>query len=131
MEIGNVVVLYYFPDSRFANGMGIFKAWEESKADPEVHDLVKYLVNWVAGSKLIFVLLLGVLLFIAADDTLILAGGALILAISSFFWRLYPQIRDMDARDQIEPKNYSRILWWMILSMILVILFAILVVVII
>lgn len=118
LETANVAALYFFPDSKYANGMGIFKAWEKSKRDPELHNLVKYLVNWVAGTKLIFILVIGVLLFTAGDRTLILASVALVLAISSFFWRLYPQIREMDAQDLIEPKNYSRTLLWMILLLV-------------
>jgi len=118
MEIGNVIVLYFFPDSKLANGMGVFTTWEDSKGDPEVHSLVKYLVNWVAGTKLIFILVMGVLLFTAEENTFILACVALVLAISTFFWRLYPQIREMDDQDQIDPKNYSRVLWWMILLII-------------
>ena len=124
METGNVAALYFFPGSKFANSVGVFKAWESSKSDPAIHNLVKYLVNWVAGTKLIFILLLGILLFTAEDNALILTGGALILSISSFFWRLFPQIRNMDEQDQIAPKNYSRVLWWMILCIIAAILFS-------
>ena len=122
MEITNVAALYFFPGSKLANSVGVFKAWEDSKADPDIHNLVKYLVNWVAGTKLIFILLLGILLLTADENTLILTGGALVLSIASFFWRLFPQIRDMDEKDQIDPKNYSRVLWWMILCMIIAIL---------
>ncbi len=118
METGNVAALYFFPESKFANSVGVFNAWESSKSDPGIHDLVKYLVNWVAGTKLILILLLGILFFSADDKILILTSGALILSISTFFWRLYPQIKSMDQQGQIEPKNYSRVLWWMILGMI-------------
>ena len=44
MESANVISLYFLPGSKFANGIGVFKAWEKSKQDPEVHELVKYLV---------------------------------------------------------------------------------------
>ena len=50
LEASNIVVLYFRPDARFANGVGVFKAWEKSKQDPELHDFVSYLVNWVAGT---------------------------------------------------------------------------------
>ena len=55
-ELMNVFVLYFKPESKKANGVGVFKAWEKSKNDPEVHEFVKYLVNWVAGTKIIFLL---------------------------------------------------------------------------
>jgi len=45
-------------DSRMFNSIGVFNAWEKSKADPEMHNFVKYLTNWVAGTKLIFIALL-------------------------------------------------------------------------
>jgi len=42
----------------------------------------------------------------------------MVVAIGSFFWRLYPLIRKMDADDQVEPKNYSAVLGRMILVFI-------------
>ncbi len=122
LEATNVITLYLFPDSKYANGVGVFKAWEKSKSDPEIHNFVKYLVNWVAGTKLIFILLLIVILFTADDQTLIFTGIALVVSIASFFWRLFPLIRKMDRDDQIDPKNYSTVLGWMILAFILIFL---------
>ena len=125
LEATNVVALYFFPGSKYANSVGVFKAWEKSKQDPEIHGFVRYLVYWVAGTKLIFVLLLIVILFTADDQTLILTDAALVLSIDSFFWRLFPLIRQMDRDDQIEPKTYSAVLGWMILAFIVVFLVAI------
>ena len=125
LEATNVVTLYFFPGSKYANGVGVFKAWEKIKRDPEIHNFVKYLVNWVAGTKLIFILLLIVILYTADDQTLIFTGSALVISISSFFWRLFPLIRKMDQDDQIVPKNYSTVLGWMILAFILIFLIAI------
>ena len=76
----------------------------------------------MAGTKLIFILLLIVILFTADGQTLIPTGAALVLSIGSFFWRLFPLIRRMDRDDQIEPKDYSAVLGWMILAFILVFL---------
>ena len=125
LEATNVVALYFFPGSKYANSVGVFNAWEKSKQDPEIHDFVRYLVYWVAGTKLIFILLLIVILYTADEQTLILTGAALVLAIASFFWRLFPLIRKMDRDDQIDPKNYSIALGWMITAFILVFLIAI------
>jgi len=124
LEATNVLALYFFPGSKYANSVGVFKAWEKSKADPELHNFVKYLVNWVAGTKLIFILLLIVILFTADDQTLVFSSTALVIAIASFFWRLFPLIRRMDRDDQINPKNYSAVLGWMILAFILAFLAA-------
>jgi hypothetical protein len=125
LEATNVATLYFYPGSKYANGVGVFKAWEKSKRDPEIHNFVKYLVNWVAGTKLIFILLLIVILFTADDQTLTFTGIALVVSIASFFWRLFPLIRKMDRDNQIDPKNYSAVLGWMILAFILVFLMAI------
>ena len=70
LECTNVVALYLFPGSRYANAIGIFNAWEKSKQDPEIHRFVRYLVNWVAGSKLIFILLLVVIIHTADQVSL-------------------------------------------------------------
>jgi hypothetical protein len=112
--------MYFFPDSKLANGIGIFGAWEKSKGDPQVHAFVKYLVDWVAGTKLIFLLLLVVLLFTAGDRPLILTAIVMALSISVFFWRLYPAIRAMDQEGTIDPPGYSRTLALMIGGMILI-----------
>ena len=31
LEATNVLTLYFFPGSKYANGVGVFKAWEKSK----------------------------------------------------------------------------------------------------
>ena len=120
LESTNVVALYFFPDSKLANSVGVFKAWEKSKGDPEIHNFVKYLVNWVAGTKLIFIALLIVILLTADEQALLLTGAALTISIAVFFWRLFPLVRQMDRDDQLAPKNYSSVLGWMILGMIII-----------
>ena len=120
LESTNVAALYFFPDSKFANSVGVFKAWEKSKDDPDVHDFVKYLVSWIAGTKLIFILLLIVILLTADEQTLLLTVIALVMSIAVFFWRLYPLVRKMDRDGNLDPRNYSSVLGWMILGMIIV-----------
>jgi hypothetical protein len=124
LESMNVVTLYFFPGSRKANGVGVFRGWELSKQDPVVHDFVRYLVNWVAGTKLIFLLLLLVILLTSDTDGLFYAGLALVIAISSFFWRLFPLARKMDREGQMEPPGYSAILGIMIAAMVVVFVIA-------
>ncbi|MHA1366881.1 MAG: hypothetical protein ACTSP5_10785 [Candidatus Heimdallarchaeota archaeon] len=120
MEFFNVLALYFMKDSRKFNSIGVFNAWEKSKSDPEMHDFVKYLTNWVAGTKLIFIALLIVILITTEQDTIILTGIAMICSIATFFWKLFPLIRKMDKASQITPKNYSRLLFIMILSFIII-----------
>lgn len=118
MEATNMVMLYFFPDSKFANGVGVFKAWEKTKQDPDVHAFVKYLVNWVAGTKLIVILLLIVIILTTRGQTLVFTGVVMVISIASFFWRLFPLIQKMDRSGQIEPRNYSATLGWMVLVFI-------------
>jgi hypothetical protein len=119
LELFNVLALYFKKDSKMFNSVGVFNAWERSKSDPEMHNFVKYLTNWVAGTKLIFIALLIVILITVEQFTKILTGIVLICSIATFFWGLYPIIRKMDKASQISPKNYSKILFVMILGMII------------
>jgi hypothetical protein len=114
LETLNVMLLYFTPGSTRGNGMGAFKAFEKSKADPEVHSMVSYLVNWVAGTKLIFIALLIVVLITGNETTQIFSVIALILSIALFYWRLFPIIKKMDTKNQITPKGYSKTLGIMI-----------------
>ena len=119
LETSNVLALYFAPGSKRANAVGMFSAWEESKQYPEIHDFIKYLVYWVAGAKLIFLFLLAVIVFFADLNLQRFSAIALAIATLSFFWRLFPLIRKLDWDGQIEPKNYSRVLGMMIVSLIL------------
>jgi len=114
LELSNVGTLYFFPESKYSNGVGVFNAWEKSKKDPEIHRLVQYLMYWVAGTKLIFIALLIVILLTGDIVTQWFASLAMVLSIASFYWKLFPLIRSMDADDQITPKNYSKTLGLMI-----------------
>ena len=114
LESLNILVLYFQPGSRLGNGVGVFDAFEASKADPHVHGLVRYLVNWVAGTKLIFVALLVVILVTGNETTKLYAVAALIASILSFFWRLFPAIVRMDGAGQVTPRGYSKTLGIMI-----------------
>jgi len=125
LEAINVTTLYFDPGSKLANGVGVFKAWEESKQYPDIHNFIKYLVNWVAGTKLIFIFLLIVVLYFGDRNTLLYTAVALFASILSFYWRLFPLIRHMDQNSQIEPKNYSIGLASMILVFVVVFFIAV------
>lgn len=118
LEISNVVALYFFPGSKKANALGVFSAWEKSKQYPEIHDLVRYLVYWVAGAKLIFLVLLSFIVVFADLNLQRLSLLALGLATFAFFWRMFPLVRKMDREGRIHPRNYSLVLGGMIVAMI-------------
>ncbi|MBT3711845.1 MAG: hypothetical protein HOG15_00660 [Anaerolineae bacterium] len=127
LELANVTALYFAPGSKMANAIGIFTAWEKSKQYPEIHDFVKYLVNWVAGAKLIFLLLLAVIVIYADLETQRMSLIALAIATASFYWRLFPLIKKMDKKGEINPKNYSIVLGIMIFVFIAVFLIAVII----
>jgi hypothetical protein len=114
IESLNIGMLYFRPGSRLGNGIGVFNAYRKAEADPETGELVRYLVNWVAGTKLIFVALLVVILVTGSQATKAYAVVALILSILSFFWRMFPAIARLDKDHQITPGGYSRTLGIMI-----------------
>ena len=116
LETSNVIMLYFTPGTRMGNGMGVFDAYEKSKKDPEVYALIRYLINWVAGTKIIFIALLIVILITGDNTTKLFCVIALILTILTYFWRLHPAIKNMDTRGQITPKGYSKTLAIMIVS---------------
>ncbi len=109
-----MLALYFAPASDKFNSAGVFKAWEKSKQDRDVHDLVRYLTFWVAGTKLIFVLVVLAVLIYGDDRMRVIAVGALVVAILSFFWRLAPLARRIDARDMMQTTGYSTVLIAMI-----------------
>lgn len=122
LETSNVIILYFNPDSKLGNGIAVFNAWEESKKDKDMHEFIKYLVYWVAGTKLIFIILLIVILLTAGETTKLFTVIGLILSISSFYWRLYPIIKGLDKRNKITPAGYSKTLGKMIFGFIIVFL---------
>jgi hypothetical protein len=99
------------------NGIGVFKAWEKSKEDSEVHDLVKYLVFWVAGTKVIFLSLIVVILILGDPLIQYVSVLVLVMSISTFYFKLFPIARKMDIENQLDPKGYSRVLGIMIACM--------------
>ena len=114
LELSNVVLLYFFPQSKKGNGVGVFNAYEKSKQDPEVHRLVNYLINWVAGTKLIFISLLIVILFLGNAEIQFYCTIALVFSIVTFYWKLFPIIRQMDKNQELTPIGYSKTLGYMI-----------------
>jgi hypothetical protein len=120
LELMNIGMLYFYPGSKIGNGIGVFNAWEKSKEHEEIHNLIKYLVYWVAGSKLIFISLLLVIIITGSWRTQLYSVVVLILSIFTFFWRLFPLMRRLDRENQITPKGYSKTLGIMIACFIVV-----------
>jgi len=120
LELLNVLLLYKAPGLRKGNSLGFFNAYEKTKEDPEIFALVSYLTNWVAGTKLIFIVLLIGIIITGNAATKVFSVIALIFSILTFFSRLYPAIKIMDENGQITPRGYSRTLATMIASFVVV-----------
>lgn len=118
LESLNVIIMYFKPDFKQGNGVGVFRAYEKSTSDPNVHDLVQYLVYWVAGTKLIMIALILVIVIFGDEKTQLYGALALIVSICSFFWKMYPLIKKIDKNNQLEPSGYSSTLWNMIITIV-------------
>lgn len=118
IEILNVMTLYYRPESSVGNGLGVFNAFHKSMKDEEVFPLVSYLVNWVAGAKLIFIMIGIVVVIFGNEMTQIFTVVALIISILSFYYRLFPIIKKLDKKNEITPVGYSKTLHYMIFTFI-------------
>lgn len=120
LETLNVILLYKLPGTTKGNAVGVFKAYEKTRHDPEIRAFVDYLINWVAGTKLIFIVLIIGVIITGPDETKVFSVIALIFSILTFFSRLYPSLKKMDREDQLETKGYSRTLAIMIGGFVLV-----------
>lgn len=114
MELGNVLILYFMPDSRLGNGVAVFDSWNYVKEDKTLNLFSHYMAYWVAGVKLIFIFLLVVVLLTGTETTRVWAVIAMILSIATYFWKLYPIIKKLDQMGKITPKGYSKTLGLMI-----------------
>lgn len=118
IETLNILMLYYSPGMKKGNALGVFKAWHKAQNDEVMKSFVHYMAFWVAGTKLIFVLLAIVIIIWGNIETQMATAVAMIISISSFFWRLYPAIKKMDKEGQLNPKGYSKTLFSMIVAII-------------
>jgi hypothetical protein len=66
-----------------------------------------------------------VIIIFADAETQRISVLALIIAILSFYWRLFPLVRKMDQNGQIEPGNYSVVLGVMIFVFVVIFLIAV------
>ena len=114
MELGNVLILYFMPDSRLGNGVAVFDSWNDVKEDKALNLFSHYIAYWVAGVKLIFIFLLIVVLLTGTEITRVWAVVAMILSIATYFWCLHPIIKELDKMGKITPKGYSKTLGLMI-----------------
>ena len=117
IETMNIVTLYFYPGSKKGNGIGVFNSFH--RVQEQDKDFVYYLIYWVAGTKLIFIMLGVVIVVFGNYQTQLYTVLAFIISILSFYWKLYPIIRKLDNKGDISPTGYSKGLFLMILGMIL------------
>ena len=119
LEFANVVILYFIPDSKIGNGVAVFNQWFKSKEDESSELFAKYMASWVAGTKLIFVALLLVILFMGDERIKFVTVIVMILSISTYYFKLDKIIKKIDSRGELSPKGYSKTLFLMITAFIL------------
>lgn len=119
MELSNVLIMYFRPDFKYGNSMNVFNNWHEAQKEADERLFVKYLVNWVANCKLIFIILLLVILFFGSFELKVYATIAMILSIGVYFISLHPIIKKLDANGKITPAGYSKTLALMITGFML------------
>ena len=127
MELGNVLILYFMPDSKLGNGVAVFDSWRDVKKDNALDLFAHYMAYRVAGVKLIFIFLLLVVLFTGTELTKMWAVIAMILSIATYFWKLHPIIKKLDKMNKITPKGYSKILGLMISRFLLMFVLALII----
>ncbi|MCY3415017.1 MAG: hypothetical protein INQ03_25425 [Candidatus Heimdallarchaeota archaeon] len=123
LELGNVFTLYFNHTTTLANGMGAFKILQED-LDENVRDITDYLIYWVAGTKVIFMGLLLVIIFLATPVVQFFAVLVMMITTMLYYYKLHPLIKKMDNKDMIQPKGYSRILGILIAVFILAFIIA-------
>lgn len=119
IETLNIIILYFNPTFKYGNGVGVFNDYNELMKDDNKKDFVSYMINWVAGTKLIFIMVGIVVVIFGNYNTQLFTVVALIISILSFYWRLFPTIKKLDKEGKILPKGYSKTLNFMILSFVI------------
>jgi len=119
LETLNVLVLYRNPTMKEGNGIGIFKIIDDIEKDESTYQLIRYLTNWIANAKLIFIAL-GIVIIIFGNETVQLhAALAFTFSIFMFYFTLYPILKKLDDEGKIRPAGYSKTLAYTILSFML------------
>jgi hypothetical protein len=111
IEFLNIMVLYFEPTFKYGNSVGVFKDYEGTPFQ-------SYLVNWVAGTKLIFIMMGIVVLVLGSVEVQFWTCVVMVISIASFYFRLYPLIKKMDLDGRNEPAGYHKTLNLMIISFI-------------
>ena len=110
MELSNILIMYFKPNFKYGNSMNTFKQWYKAQEKEPERLFVKYMVNWVANCKLIFLALLVVVVLLGNEIITVCAVMATILSIAIYFVTLHPIIKQLDEMEEIQPKGYSKTL---------------------
>ena len=110
MELSNILVMYFKPNFKYGNSMNTFKQWYKAQEKEPERLFVKYMVNWVANCKLIFLALLVVVVLFGNKIIAVCAVIATIVSIGIYFVSLHPIIKKLDEMGEIQPTGYSKTL---------------------
>ena len=124
LETLNVLVLYTKPTMKKGNGIGVFKVLSQVDEKDQLFALIKYLTNWVANVKVIFIVLAITIVIFGSETTQLYAVIALLLSILLFYITLFPILKKLDDENMLIPKGYSKTLAYTILSFLLMFVIA-------
>jgi hypothetical protein len=87
--------------------VGVFNSFVNQE-DEGTKDLMTYLIYWVAGTKVIFISLLVVIIFFGSELLKQVTTIVLTASIGLFYLKMYPLVQKIERDGGISTKNYSR-----------------------
>ncbi len=127
LEITNIFILYFKPGFKYGNSLSVFKNYTKNLENDEINLFNKYMANWVANTKVIFIALLIIIVILGNNDIKLVTSIVLIPCIFLYFIRLHPIIKQMDKNELLNQKGYSTTLASMIISFILLFILSIII----
>lgn len=127
LEILNIIILFFKPDFKYGNSLAVFKSFMDNKNNENLNLFHKYLTNWVASCKVIFIVLIAVIVFYTNDKVKIITLIAVIFSISLYYFSLFPILKKLANKNELNDPKYPNKLTKLITLMIALLLCAILI----
>lgn len=122
LEISNVIILIKAPEFKYGNSMINFKHWNQVKEDEDLYLFTKYLINWVACTKLIFIIIMISVLLFGDFRIKAISTVAMVFAMGFYYFYLHPLISQLDQKNKLTINGYSKTLSTTIAVMIVVLI---------
>ena len=116
MTVSSTLFALLHPDLLGAFAFGCIACLVRLRFD----SLVAPILLHASHNGLVMLLLAFEVLVLGTDRMKVVAVGAVVVSILSYFWRLYPLSRKIDSAGHMTPTGYSRTLRSMILGFLLI-----------